>query len=120
MSPSKIKEAAAVKRRQTAIINVVGESGSMTMVEILAHFAGTKRSISQGAVGYMIRTGMLVSAPTRERTKNGNTINTYSVGGGKYVEQAAQEIELFALGEVWGKFTFPLPVGEVRCHRLGR
>ena len=120
MSPSKIKEAAAVKRRQTAIINAVEAAGSMTMAEILGHFSGTKRSISQGAVGYMIRIGMLVSSPTQARTKNGNIISTYSVGGGEYVETSAQEPEPFALGEVWGKFSFTPPVGEVRCHRLGR
>lgn len=64
MTPSKIKEAAAVRRRQNAIFNAVEAAGTMTMEEILAHFSGSKLNISSGTVGFMLRCGMLEPHPT--------------------------------------------------------
>lgn len=121
MTPSKIKEAAAVRRRQTAILNAVDSAGSMTMAEILAHFSGTKRNISQGAVGFMIRCGMLESNPTAARTKNGNTINAYSVGGKGSAPKTEPETEPFLLGDVWKSHPRIQPIqGVTRSNRLSR
>lgn len=102
MTPAKIKEAAAVRRRQNAILNAVEAVGTMSMAEIHAHFEGTKRHISQGTVGYMIRIGLLEAVPTDKRTKNGNVINTYVVGGKGVGLKSKPHPEAFALGEAWG------------------
>lgn len=121
MTPAKRKEAAAVRRRQNAILNAVEEAGSMTMAEILAHFEGSKRQISQGAVGFMIRIGMLEAVPTDQRTKNGNIINTYTVGGKGATPKSEPHLEPFELGEVWRGHPRIQPIhGVTRSNMLSR
>lgn len=120
MTPCKIKEAAKVKRRQAAILKAVGEE-SLTMAQIEAKFPRLPAGVIRGSVGFMIRLGLLASAPTGGRTKNGNTINAYSVSGKDTREWKAGEPEPFMLGEVWRGFPRVMPVtGVTRHNRMDR
>lgn len=120
-TPSKLKEAAAVRRRQNAIRNAVEAAGTMTMGEILTHFEGSRRNISRGTVGHMIRCGMLEPHPTEARTKNGNIIHRYTVRSGKPSPREELEDEPFALGEAWGSHPRIQPIhGITRSNRISR
>lgn len=76
----------------------------MTMAQIEAHFPRLPGTVIRGSVGFMIRLGMLETTPTGARTKNGNTINAYSVSGKEQTAKFAPESETFMLGEVWRGF----------------
>lgn len=71
----------------------------MTMEQIEARFPLQSGSVIRGSVGFMIRFGLLETTPTGARTKNGNTINAYSVSGKGEAAKCEPESEPFMLGK---------------------